>query len=364
MASENSRFMDITIEYLYPGLVLYDDIYSYDGALLLLAKGITLTDVMIKRLKNFNSLQSNVRVSAKLYKELFERGFVQKHRQDALEAETGYSEVKNETKSMLTIAQVTNQVPYKQVCDIGKIAIERMRITNPAVLFQCISGSDEIDEYLFRHSANVAIINGLMGKWLGLDEKETEDLVILGLVHDIGKLRVPDGVLNVPRKFNDQEYEIVKKHPIYSHEMLSENYNFSDKIKLSARHHHEMMNGSGYPDGLRADEIPLYARITAVSNAYAARVSQRCYAPPESPFRVLAQMKAEQFSGLDIRLVNLFCDNMPKELLGKPVLMSNGMSAVVRFINDNNIEFPIVDVNGETMITNDKLYCVSMIIEE
>ena len=361
---ENNPLHTISLEYLYAGLVAQDDIYNHDGKLLLIAKGITLTDMMITRLKNFNAMQKNIKVSAKLHKELMDRGMPQKYKQDSFEKDVGYSSVKEEAKSLVTITQITNQIPYEQVCDVGSLALEKIKITDPALLFQCINGANEIDEYLYRHSTNVAIINGLIGKWLGLGTDEIENLVILGLVHDIGKLRVSPEVLNLPRKLSDQEFEVVKKHAVYSYDMLGENGNFSDMIKKSARHHHEKMNGTGYPDGLSADEIPLYSRITAISDIYDAMVSRRCYKNAQSPFEVLMQMQNEQFSGLDIRLVNLFDQQMPKELLGKPVLMSNGAIGVVRHINSTNMAYPLVDINGETIMTNKDLHCVSMIIDD
>ena len=362
--NEQKKLENIALEYLYPGLVVQDDIFNHNGKVLLIAKGITLTKNMIGGLKNFNDLQKNIKVSAKVHKELTDRGIPQKYKQNTLEEKAGYTEVKEKTKRMLTITQITKQIPYKQVCDIGDLTMQRLKITDPAILFQCINGGNEVDEYLFKHSINVAIINGLIGKWLNLDEKEIENLVMLGLVHDVGKTRVPPEILNLPRKLTPQEFEVVKKHSVYSYEILNENKNFSETIKKAALSHHEKMNGSGYRGGLSADEIPFYAKITSVSDIYDAMVSNRCYKEAQSPFRVLTAMEDEKFSGLDIRLLNVFNKNMPKELIGKSVLMSNGAAGVVKFINETNIEFPIVEINGEIIVTNDDLYCVCMIIDD
>lgn len=364
LSKEQQKLETISLEYLYAGLVVQDNIYNYNGKLLLIARGITLTESMIGRLRHFNDLQNNIKVSSELHKELIDRGVSQKLKQSALEEKAGYTKLKEQTKSLLTISRVTNQIPYGQVCDIASLAIERLKMTDPDMLFQCINGNNEIDEYLYRHSTNVAIINGLMGKWLNLSDAEIENLIVLGLVHDIGKTRVAADILNLTRKLTAQEFEVIKKHPIYSYEMLSQNQNFNETIKKSALFHHEKMNGSGYPNGLAVDEIPLYARITAISDIYDAMVSNRCYKEAQSPFKVLLQMETEQFSGLDIRLVSLFDKHMPKELIGKSVLMSNGTAGVVRYVNEMNIEYPIVDINGEIIVTNKDLYCVSMIIDE
>ena len=360
----NQKMETISLDYLYPGLVVRDDIYNYNGKLLLVAAGITLTDIIISRLKKFNNLERNIKVSTKVYHELKNKGLPHEIRQDNFEKNVGYSEIKNETTRLLTIAQITNSVPYEQVCDVGNLVLERIHITEPAVLFQCINGSNEVDEYLYRHSTNVAILNGLIGKWLELKKEEIETLVLLGLVHDMGKTRIPPEILNSPNKLTEAEFNIVKNHAVYSYEMLSDNNKFGETIKKAARHHHEKMNGKGYPDGLTADNIPFYSRITSISDIYDAMVSKRCYKNAQSPFKVLLEMQTEQFSGLDIRLVKLFNDQMPKELVGKAVLLSDGSAGVVRYVNDLNIEYPLVEVSGETIMTNENLYCVSMLINE
>ena len=352
----------IGIEFLQPGLVLKENIYNHDGTIILLAAGSALTDKAIEKIKKFNESENNVKVPGKLYEDLMDKGMPMKYNQHYLEDTVGYTRIKEATKEMLDIVKITNEVPYEQVCDIGNLLMERLNITEPALLFQCINGNNEIDEYLYRHSVNVAIINGLMGKWLRLSESEIQNLVLLGIVHDIGKTKVPNEILNSPGRLTPEEFEIVKRHALFSHEILSNNKSFCDSISKSARCHHEKMNGSGYPDGLVADDIPFYARITAISDVYDAMVSQRSYKKAQSPFTVLMQLKTEQFSGLDIRLVNLFFDSMPPELLGKQILLSNGMIGIVRHISDANIEYPIVEIHGEVVVTNKDLYCVCMVI--
>jgi HD-GYP domain-containing protein (c-di-GMP phosphodiesterase class II) len=280
-----------------------------------------------------------------------------------MENQLGYTKAAEAAKSIITISQVTGQVPYEQVCDIRNLVFERIKLTDPALLFQCINGNNEIDEYLFRHSTNVAIINGLMGKWLGFPIVETEDLVMLGLVHDIGKMRVPPEILNSPGKLTEAEFEVIKKHAVYSYDMLNENKSFSEKIKKAALSHHEKMNGSGYPEHLTANQIPIYAKITSISDIYDAMVSQRCYKSAVSPFRVLQQLATEQFSELDTKLVKLFINQMPNELVGKQVFMSNGSVGVVKLINETNLEYPVVEIAGEIILTNKDLYCLSMMIE-
>ena len=355
--------LTISMEYLYAGLVLPDDVYNYTGNLLLIARGNTLTDNLIEQLKRFNNSELDIQVSQRLYNMLMETSAPQRAKQAELEESIGYADVKNQTRNILKIAEITSHVPYEQVRDIGELVRERLEITEPGLLFQCINGRKEVDEYLYRHSVNVAMINGLMGKWLGMGEEGISNLVMLGLIHDVGKTQIPEALMDAPGKLTGEQVEAMKKHTRASYEILKNNNKFSDEICRAALHHHERMNGSGYPEALAVDDIPLYARITAVSDVYDTAISGDGHKSAQSPFLVLKQMKEEQFWGLDIRLVRVFTEYMPKELIGKPVMMSDGRAGVVRHINDMSIEYPIVEIGGEIVRTNIDLYCVSMIID-
>jgi HD-GYP domain-containing protein (c-di-GMP phosphodiesterase class II) len=354
----------ISLDYLYDGLVAQDNIYNHSGKLLLVAKGITLNDITLKRLRKFNDSQQNIKVSSELREKLIARNQPQRLRQQNFENETGYSAIKYQTMSIIAIAQISDQAPYEQVCDAGTLVLEHLDVTDPSVIFQWINAHKNVDEYLYRHSTNVSVLNGLMGKWLNLNEKEIEELILLGLVHDIGKTRFSADILKRSGEPGSEEYEIVKKHPVCSYEMMGDNSQFSEAIRKGARHHHESMNGTGYPDGLMMDDIPFYSRITAVSNTYDTMVSERSYKNAQSPFKILKRMRTEQFSELDLNLVKLFERQMPTALLGKPVLMSDGSAGIVKYIDDRDIEYPIVEINGEIIQTNSDLYCVSMIIDD
>lgn len=150
-----------------------------------------------------------------------------------------------------------------------------------------------MDENLQRHSLNVAFTNGVIGQWLKLPEPVIKKLVCAGLVHDIGKTKIPEEILNAPRRLTEEEFEIIKAHPVYSYELLWDNVD--EDIRLAARHHHERLDGKGYPDQIAGDEISLLARITAISDVYDAMISQRSYKESMIPFDVLEKFKRANF---------------------------------------------------------------------
>jgi len=363
MKSAKVDLPSISVEYLYEGLILKDDIYDHSGKLLLIARKTKLTEALITRLKKFSE-SKNIRVSKAMHKELMEKGLPVVYQQEYLEDKVGYTEIKKDTRDMLDDIDATHKVEYEHAVSITGSLTDKLETTDPALLFQCINGHNEIDEYLYRHSMNVALLNGYMGNWLKLPPEDVNTLVIAGLMHDVGKIMIPKSILDCPRKLTPNEFEIIKKHPVYSYNMLVTTSNFNDAVCTTALRHHEKINGSGYPDKLMAEKIPYFAKITSIADIYDAMVSKRSYKNAQNPFVILMQLKNQQFSDLDMGLVKLFTDIMPTQLLGKQVLMSDGSVGEIKIINENDFEHPIVDINGEIIVTNKNLYIHSLIVDD
>ena len=151
---------------------------------------------------------------------------------------------------------------------------------------------DYADKYSAAHSRNVAAIANKLGTGMGLRKKSLKDLSIAALFHDIGKIAVPISILNKKGRLTNREFEIIKKHTEDSAEIIR---NFKELAHLSVfiRHHHEKMDGSGYPSGLKGDEIPLFSRIIAVADIFEALVGERPYRSPMPPRKALHLMKTE-----------------------------------------------------------------------
>jgi polar amino acid transport system substrate-binding protein len=133
---------------------------------------------------------------------------------------------------------------------------------------------------------------------LGLGARDRRNLEFAALLHDIGKIRVPDEIINKPGKLTDAEYEIVKRHPVVGQEMLERVGGVLAQVGVIVRHHHERWDGRGYPDGIAGEAIPLAARIICVCDAYSAMTTNRPYRaalPVADAVAELQRCASEQF---------------------------------------------------------------------
>jgi putative two-component system response regulator len=110
----------------------------------------------------------------------------------------------------------------------------------------------------------------------GYSKSDQDEIYMMGLLHDVGKIGVPDEIINKPSKLSDEEFELIKKHPVTGSEIL-ERIQEKPKLATGARWHHERYGGGGYPDGISGEDIPVEARIIAVADAYDAMTSKRSY---------------------------------------------------------------------------------------
>lgn len=354
----------ISIDILYDGMVVdYGIYYREEDTYVLLCKDVILTPELIKGLVRAAVGKRNVYIDKQYHSRILSGSEYLKNIQKRLEESIGYDKVRDKASSLIDVISENGKVPELTVSLVVDGIEDTLTSTDTSIIMQCLNGVREVDQYLYTHSTNVGMLNGLMARWLKLDSYETKTLIKVGLMHDIGKLRVPAGILNQPRKLSESEFLEVKNHPIYSQEILKESGETNALILRGVMQHHEKMNGKGYPYGLKADEISFYARVTSVCDVYDAMVAEREYKSSHSPFEIFEEFSKGRYSHLDIELVNLFLKNMPLELLGKPVYLSNGSIGVVSYVNPNDYGYPIVSIDGTIIQTNSEIYCISMYAE-
>lgn len=184
---------------------------------------------------------------------------------------------------------------------------------------EIISTMGEIGEIRSKETGNhvrrVAEYSYVLARALGMDHAEAEVLRVVSPMHDIGKVAIPDAVLNKPGKLTDEEYEIIKSHTQIGHQLLKgSKRKLLKAAAIVAEQHHEKWDGSGYPNGLRGEEIHIYGRITAVADVFDALSAERVYKPAWPLERIEKLFREERGKHFDPQVVDVFFQELPKLL--------------------------------------------------
>lgn len=153
------------------------------------------------------------------------------------------------------------------------------------------------------HSIRVAEYSQMMAKRLGYSEEESKDIYYIGLLHDCGKVNIPDSILKNPGKLTDEEFEIMKKHTVYGAEILKD-FSSIVGIDIGAKYHHERFDGKGYPSGLMGEDIPMIARIIGVADAFDAMNSKRCYREKLPADVILSELEKNRDKQFDSKIID------------------------------------------------------------
>ena len=220
------------------------------------------------------------------------------------------------------------------------------------------------DEYTFKHSVDVATISMVIGKKYGLSGKDLHDLGIAGLLHDVGKSKIPNEVLNKPSKLTDEEFALMKKHSLFGFEILKERHEFSERIMHGVLQHHEKINGKGYPFGNNADKIHTFAKIISVVDVYDALVTERPY-KKAFPKGVAVEMIMAMTGELDIDAMKSFLDSIILYSVDSIVTLSNGEKAkVIENSTTNCLRPKVVGLkSGKIYDLAGDLSCASLLIQ-
>ena len=360
---KNITLKKIPIRYLWDGMVLSDDLYNESGKVLLIRAGERITEKTIGQLKNLGTEDACVMTCEETYEKIMNAKEVPPEiRQEMMEDKFGYTKLRKEVRNFLGMIEHAAEPEYEAAQEVTGEVTEKLGKMNFHDFFECINVPRKIDEDLQRHSLNIAFLNGMMGYWLKMPEEQIQLLVMAGLLHDIGKTQIPEQILFAPRKLTKEEYEVIKQHPVYSYELLGDQYDAS--VRDAVRHHHERLDGLGYPDQLSGDEISVFARITSICDIYDAMVSKRSYKEERLPFDILDKMKHKEYGGLDPELVAVFIKNMIRHFKNSQVIMSDGITGIVSYIPPTDIDHPVIVAGDVVRQVDDTWYCRKVLREE
>lgn len=220
-----------------------------------------------------------------------------------------------------------------------------------------ISALKTSDEYTFKHSVDVATMSMVLAKQQGLSQKQIYEIGVAGLLHDIGKTKIPLDILNKPARLTDEEFAVMKQHPVFGYRMIKDRDEFSNEICMAVLQHHEKMNSKGYPVGFPSDKITQYARILTIADIYDALVTERPYKSAFSQ-REAVEMIMSMTGELDLTAMKSFLESMILYPVDSIVELSNCEKAKVVKNNPHYILRPTV-----VGIKSGRVYDLSMDIK-
>ncbi len=205
------------------------------------------------------------------------------------------------------------------------------------------------DDSVYGHSLNVAMISRILGKWLKWSPSDLDDLVIAGLLHDIGKITIPPEILNKEGKLTDEEFEQIRWHPRAGYELIRD-LKIDSRIKKAVLQHHERCDGSGYP--MKATEIMLddFAMVIAIADVYDAMTAARKYRAPLCPFQVIREFERDGYHKYKTEYLLTFLRHIATTYQNNRVILSDGQAAKIILLNQNSLSTPLVQLDDGSCI--------------
>ncbi len=321
----------IGIDNCIPGMILAKPIYNEIGAVLI-GKDIKLTDTLISRLTKLG----------------VDSVYIQDARTDDIE----YGDVLTDNTKKIALKSIkkTFQDLYQEKMVQRPLITGELYATFKPVLEQMLTDIKSNkhamlmlstiyvrDLYLYTHSLNVALYSISMGLANGYNQQQLMELGLGALLHDIGKTKIPLSILEKEEPLTDEEFELIKKHAEYGFEILRKEYEIPLVASHIAYQHHERLNGTGYPRGIKESEIHEYAKIVAIADVYDALTSKRVYKEPTLPHEALEFLYTKVNVEYERKWLELFRKTVAIYPLGTSVSLESGEKGVVV---DINIKYP------------------------
>ena len=320
------------------GIIISKDVKSYQG-ITLVAKDSVLNQYILDRLTDMGILYiwtySSHVPAAKVTLA------------NSKQVEASYAEAILVVKQVLRELSSGGKLNYHKITKLSELVYGS--VNDSANVIKCLNNIRDKNEDTYAHCVNVAFYSMLIAKWLTLPKEKIEEVIQAGLLHDIGKVEIPDEILNKPGKLLEFELEIMQRHSLIGYYCLKNITEISQPIKEAVLSHHERVDGSGYPYGLKGDEIDLYAKIIAIADVYDAMTQDRVYKKGVNPFVAFEMFQTVGMGTFDIHVLNVFLKNIAVNFTGLKVIMENGEHGEIVYVPPYEITKPII-LNGSSFI--------------
>ncbi len=328
----------VPISLCRPGMRLAKRIYSDDG-IVLLAEGVELTPAMIRRLSNspihFLYIE-DARTEGIVIPDMLSE---ETQRQSMHAIRMAFREYVDQPARRKSVTY-----PYvgRSIKQSMHMILDELGSNKDAMIM--LMNMHTVDHYLYTHSLNVCVYTALLGIANGYDQDQLMTLGIGSMLHDIGKTQISMQVLLKPGALTKSEYDEMKRHAERGYYLLKDEPNIPLLAAHCAYQHHERLNGSGYPRGLKDDEIHEYAKLIGIVDSYDAMTSHRIYKKAMLPHEAVEVLYTGSETLYDTEMLKLFRDKVAIYPIGVTVKLNTGQSAVVVDINSAAAHRPIVRV--------------------
>ena len=343
------------VEDLHPGMKTVRPVYTQGGQLII-EEGTVLTSALISRLFFYGIESAEVEEPKKAEEKKEEPVFVPrtsysqevKRRPEFMQFQINYMKHLGAIKdSFLSICNSDGNINTEELLAGTSELLAQASTTSG--LLDMLHNMRQIDDSVYAHSMNVALIARTIGEWLRFSQEDLEMLTLCGILHDIGKMALPEELLNKPGKYTDEEYARVQQHTLLGYKILKD-LPLSVHIKRAALMHHERCDGSGYPQGLKNDEIDVFAQIIAIADVYDAMTAARSYRAPVCAFQVIDAFEKEGLQKYHPQYILTFLKHIANSYQHNRVLLSNGQSGTIVMINPKHLTQPMLQMDDGTIM--------------
>lgn len=341
----------IQVKNLKEGMVLVNPIKHDD--IVLIEKGVPLTNKLIEKLR-----EKYIYSDIEIYFELEE--YTQN---DLIRIEENFIKLTFDLEKLFSKVDKLSSIDMEDIRKFSAKIKKSLNFTDSIVKNIVLYGSGK--DSIYRHGVNVSALSLILGKWIGLDDKQLNLLTYASIFHDFGKIKIDNSIINKVDKLTLNEINKLRTHPIISYQLINK-VNFLDKsVANSILMHHEREDGSGYPLGLKGDKIHPFAKIIAIADTFDAINSNRAYRSRRKPFEALQIIKEDSIGKLSYNYCTIFLNHIINYYMGENVLLSDNKICKIIQINKNDFLRPLLlGEDGFIDLKNDKdLYVKQLLLD-
>ncbi|MCM1190899.1 MAG: HD domain-containing protein [Butyrivibrio sp.] len=321
---------------LEPGMVLGEDV-SYQDEILFPAETV-LTAAMIERLKRYSimcvTIKEGIDFATTHYEKIrfdeYFKIFQQKHGDNLMHYKRLMISFVMEGRQIPDEALLSIYSDMASTYDSGTVLLD--------YLYNLVPNEDELT---FTHCLNSALLGGTFADWMELEKQDKETLILSCFYYDIGKLRLPYEILWKSGRLSEEEYALVKKHPVIGYAILNNTSSVNQRIKNAVIMHHERMDGSGYPYHMKGSGIDIFARYVAIIDTYIAMASPRSYRTALTPLQILDNFQ-KNLSVYDTEILLPLMKRISDAQLGTTVQLSDDSVWDVFLIHPGRYSHPVL----------------------